>query len=63
MSCIIKVILVSVFVLSAFCLASAMTYLVIGKQEDGRSPIALFLGSVVSCIAFYGTLGLLVYLP
>ena len=63
MSFIIKVILVSVFVLSAFCLTSAMTYLVISKQEDGRSPIALFLGSVVSCITFYGTVGLLVYLP
>ncbi len=63
MSFIIKVILVSVFALSAFCLTSAMTYLVIGKQEDGRSPIALFLGSVVSGITFYGTLGLLVYLP
>lgn len=63
MSFIIKVILVSVFVLSAFCLTSAMTYLVIGKQEDGRSPIALFLGSVVSTVAFFGTLAILVYLP
>lgn len=63
MSFIIKVILVSVFVLSAFCLTSAMTYLVIGKQEDGRSPIALFLGSVVSTVAFFGTLVILVYLP
>lgn len=63
MSFIIKVILVSVFVLSAFCLTSAMTYLVIGKQEDGRSPIALFLGSVVSGIAFFGALAILVYLP
>lgn len=62
MSFIIKVILVSVFVLSTFYLTSAMTYLVIGKQGDGRNPIALFLGSVVSCITFYGTLGLLVYL-
>ena len=60
---ILKVILVSVFVLSAFCLTSAMTYLVIGKQEDGRSPIALFLGSVVSTVAFFGTLAILVYLP
>lgn len=63
MSFIIKVILVSVFILSAFCLTSAMTYLVIGKQEDGRSPIALFLGSVVSTVAFFGTLAILVYLP
>ena len=63
MSFIIKVILVSVFVLSAFCLTSAMTYLVVGKQEDGRSPIALFLGSVVSTVAFFGTLAILVYLP
>lgn len=63
MSFIIKVILVSVFVLSAFCLTSAMTYLVIGKQGDGRSPIALFLGSVVSTVAFFGTLAILVYLP
>lgn len=63
MSFMIKVILVSVFTLSAFCLTSAMTYLVIGKQEDGRSPIALFLGSVVSTVAFFGTLAILVYLP
>ena len=60
---ILKVMLISVFVLSAFCLTCSMIYLVAGKQEDGRSPIALFLGSVVSCITFYGTLGLLVYLP
>jgi len=63
MSFMIKVILVSVFTLSAFCLTSAMTYLVIGKQEDGRRPIALFLGSVVSTVAFFGTLAILVYLP
>ena len=63
MSFILKVMLISVFVLSAFCLTCSMIYLVVGKQEDGRSPIALFLGSVVSCITFYGTLGLLVYLP
>lgn len=63
MSFIIKVILVSVFVLSAFCLTSAMIYLAVGKQEDGRSPIALFLGSVVSTVAFFGTLAILVYLP
>jgi len=63
MTFMIKIMLVSVFVLSAFCLTSSMIYLVVGKQEDGRSPISLFLGSVVSSVAFYGTLTLLVYLP
>ena len=63
MNSMVKVVLVSVFVLSAFCLTSSMIYLVIGKQEDGRSPLALFLGAVVSSLAFYGTLAVLAYLP
>lgn len=63
MTFILTVMLISVFVLSAFCLTCSMIYLVAGKQEDGRSPIALFLGSVVSTVAFFGTLAILVYLP
>lgn len=63
MNFIVKIILVSVFVLSAFCLTTAMTYLVIGKREDNRSPIALFLGALVSSLAFYVNLFLLIYLP
>ena len=63
MTFILKAMLISVFVLSAFCLTCSMIYLAAGKQEDGRSPIALFLGSVVSTVAFFGTLAILVYLP
>ena len=63
MNYIVKIILVSVFVLSAFCLTTAMTYLVVGKREDNRSPIALFLGALVSSLAFYANLFLLIYLP
>nr|DAF98284.1 MAG TPA: hypothetical protein [Siphoviridae sp. ctaDn21] len=63
MTFIIKIMLISIFVLSAFCLTSSMIYLVVGKQEDGRSATSLFLGSVVSSVAFYGTLAILVYLP
>ena len=63
MNFMVKIILVSVFVLSAFCLTTAMIYLVVGKKEDDRSPIALFLGAVVSSVAFYATLFLLAYLP
>nr|DAV68734.1 MAG TPA: hypothetical protein [Caudoviricetes sp.] len=40
-----------------------MTYLVVGKREDNRSPIALFLGALVSSLAFYANLFLLIYLP
>lgn len=63
MSYMVKIILASVFVLSAFCLTTAMIYLVVGKKEDDRSPIALFLGAVVSSIAFYASLFILAYLP
>ena len=63
MNFMIKIMLVSVFVLSAFCMTCAMIYLVVGKKEDGRSPLALFFGAVVSCVAFYGTLAVLAYLP
>lgn len=63
MNYMVKVILVSVFVLSAFCMTCSMVYLVTGKQEDHRSTTALVFGALVSSAAFYTTLFILAYLP
>nr|DAO77019.1 MAG TPA: hypothetical protein [Caudoviricetes sp.] len=63
MNYMVKVILVSVFVLSAFCMTCSMVYLITFKQEDHRSTVALVSGALVSSVAFYSTLFLLAYLP